>query len=215
MAVIPVLLVCMPVFGRGFARPYFIRQQNSPEMIKTLRRPYGPDSVLERPERDIIRLYERRTGRRLWSYSVSDVECSAWSGDGRTYALAFQPYGIEGTMEWPTWEILIWRNGEKPRIFDDRKVIDQTDGVLSMEFSPDRRRLLVRTQDSMVFGKLWCIDLRSFHVLSGPDNAYRGAHWLDNCSVRCFPSAWWTGRRSPDRPLRLTREIKVWHLPQQ
>lgn len=210
-----VLLICQPVFGRGAAKPYFITQRVSPEVSRIIKRQTGQDVVVEREARDTVRLYDRRTGREIWSYHASNVECSAWSSDGRSYALAFQPYvakpNFSSITQPPLWEILIWHAGTKPRIFKGWAVT-HLDGAIEMHWSPDHRLILVRCQSSGDEGALFCLVARNFHVLSGPVSSYGGAYWIGRRTVRCLPYGIW-GLPYGESQSAHHGKILVWHVP--
>lgn len=215
IATVSLLVLSLPAFGRTAPRAYVVKQRVSPEVIRIIKRQTGQDVVVEREARDTVRLYDRRTGREIWSYHASNVECSAWSSDGRSYALAFQPYlakpNLSSITQPPLWEILIWRVGTEPRTFNGWAVT-HLDGAIEMHWSPDHRLILVRCQSSGDEGALFCLDARNFHVLSGPVSSYGGACWIGRRTVRCLPYGIW-GLPYGESQSAHHGKILVWHVP--
>jgi hypothetical protein len=105
-----------------------------------------------------LRLCERKTGRTLWRVRLAQVERIGWSEDGR--ALAIFDRGLDQPNN-DDHRRVVWRAGEPVRILDRPPRI--ADIVLDMLWSPDRRRVLIRSTDIMGMagedvGDIYCVD---------------------------------------------------------
>ena len=101
----------------------------------------------------IVRVYEQRTGKILWSRTFDYLQATAWSKDHKSLALAGSPFGI-----------VAWRAGKRTKIYSlgFREV---QDGFLDVQWSPHARFLSFLNWRSggwdLHAGELWVIDTRT------------------------------------------------------
>ncbi|MFN3652414.1 MAG: hypothetical protein ACK47B_22795 [Armatimonadota bacterium] len=135
-----------------------------------------------------LRLYNRRTGRTVWTRTIAQVEQIAWSKDGTALAVVDDRAGVWNRSGY--FRLIYWRVGERVQVRDDLRPLERFEGLIDLEWSPDNRRLLLLGGLSMGAlmvgtGDLWCFDTRADRssMLAG-DHDIAAAEWLSSTGVR-------------------------------
>jgi hypothetical protein len=188
--------------------PLLVRADPVPHRYRLEQRKISLVSAREEAIRLVLR--EGPEDRILWQHTVREVECLAWSKDHR--ALAMSLYD-------PAWgfRLFLWRAGEEARLVRYRTEGRETDGILDLLWSGDRRHLLFRTWGSggkdMNTSTLWCLDVKRGRQTMGPWGVRR-MQWLSNHRVRYWKLKF-LGKGTAAAPLRSITDPKprLWRCP--
>lgn len=147
---------------------------------------------------DIIRLYNRKTHRTIWTRKLKYVYSRhvAWSKDKRAVAL-----------ELSRDKILIWRSGYRTRFLP----APRADYIMWLLWSPDKQRLLVGSGNSGMnmtpTSRLFCLNIQKRRVYSS-DKIVGSAVWASSRKVR------YTVLSYNERTAQYTpQKSRIWRVP--
>ena len=146
-------------------------------------RPYRLTERRMANEQTALRLINRAAGRTVWTKHVGDLDCLAWSADGRALALSVYTAGKT------PFHLLVWQEGRPARLVNISPALGggSIDGVLDIQWSPDKRRLLFRGWQSggkdLNVGQLGCLDRKTGRISFVPAGV-RQMQWVGPARAR-------------------------------
>lgn len=135
-----------------------------------------------------VTIYNRQTGRVVWQHAVTYLSQTIWSPDRRAFALVEDAPGSAVAA----FRLLVWRAGERARIYSAIPPLPYFDAIGALEWSPDDKRLLIlgaRSQGGSDVGELWCLDVdrgKSAAMTAYPERAVAEAHWIGLRRIRMW-----------------------------
>jgi hypothetical protein len=141
-------------------RPPKARTCCAPADRATLTAPYAHRIHRFSEDHSRVTIYDRRTGRVVWSRATGYVYQTVWSNDRRAFALVEDAGGSADS----SFRLTVWRAGRGARSYVTIPPLPYLDAVDHLEWSSDDKRLLVlgaRCQGSASVGhwELWCLDV--------------------------------------------------------
>jgi hypothetical protein len=157
------------------------------------------------PDRTLIRVYNSRTGKTIWTRQTRDPRLIRWSADRTALAVLDERLGEDGQE--PDWyDLLVWRSGERVRTIRFLPPFRRFELVRALTWSPDKKRLLLlgpysQGDADQGFNALWCVRLQDDRTQLVSDAVVTRADWIGTARVR-----YWTGELVPD-PAKPNRGI--------
>ena len=106
--------------------------------------------------RSRILVYDRRTGRTVWSCALRQFAGAVWSADRRSVVVMdWWAEAVKGKRGEPSstyrWRFRVWTAGEPVRVFERLPDVDGANTV-HLSWSPDRQRWLLLIVESARVG---------------------------------------------------------------
>lgn len=154
-------------------------------------RTYGAQQRWLGPDRSVIRVYNRRTGKTVWTRATREIEAVQWSPDHRALAVVDSwPGTLAGDPSSSTrhWRLVAWRERQPVRIFQSLPAVEDTE-YLELIWSPDDQRWLLLMASGMGDADmrrfdLWCLRLRDGGLERVTESAVSRAEWVGAQRVR-------------------------------
>ncbi len=171
--------------------------------------PVGADEAHTR-----LRIYNRKTGRVVWSHLFGYVGEVSWSADHNAAAILV-------THDTPQHRILIWQAGRGLRIISRLPIVARLDQItyhrnlldseslMQATLSPDKQRVLIRASwtqggGAADIGSLWCFSRKARHLRLLNQAAFGPAHWVSAEKIRFMP---WYGDRATEEYITITSSL--------
>jgi hypothetical protein len=157
---------------------------------------YGAQQRWLGPDRSLIRVYNRRTGKTVWTRTTREIETVRWSPDHRALAVVDSwPGTVNGdpTTGITHWRLVAWREGQPVRVLRSLPDVEGAE-YLELSWSPDNQRwllLIARGMGNadMRWFELWCLRLRDGRMERMTENAVSRVQWVGPRRIRY----WTTG----------------------
>jgi hypothetical protein len=145
----------------------------------------------------VIRAFNPRTGRTLWTRAVRRFVNITWSADGQALAVVDSwPDRVDGDPRQPIdrWRLFAWRVGERVRM-SALSPLEGAHQVKEISWSPDNQRLLLLVSWGMGDSDAERFDLRCLRLRDGrmrqvTENAVEKAQWVGRKRIRYWVSSY-------------------------
>ena len=155
--------------------------------------PYAIDYKLNSTKSgSVLRIYDAATGRTQWQGRIGRVyfggatKCLVWSQDKKAVAIIDDESGY-WKHSW-YYRLIVWQAGRPVKIYDYLQPLHE-EGVDSLSWSPDNRRLLLQTAPGTEVqnSNLWCLRISTSQVQFIAGGVGR-AYWINSRRIRYYES---------------------------
>lgn len=158
-----------------------------------LHRPFTLTTVRRSETSTQIRVTDRSSHRRLFTWQTVLPSKLAWSPDGRSLAVIDDRSQVWTRRNF--FRLIVWRAGQPVRVFDGAKPL-YLDSFYSIQWSPDGKTLLLHGPGNwgaltLGTGYVWSFDPTLKSLPKQVAGSAISAKWLDNRRIRTVERAFW------------------------